>query len=197
MNKEKAEKIVTITLTDERPVKVKNGQWPVMASASNDRDHNNQEIFRRHYLRVRIHDTGTDLETHNPHPDGRCLVYGWYESSYQGESGAQAGYRCQIEDVVPTIRQVGERINAPQWLADECVADLPAVEEEKNNPVESVSEPLEALCVKWIADERQYRSQVDEARKAGTPHSGMLAHADQLAECRRQLQEAAHLVVAP
>lgn len=129
MNKEKADKIVTITLTDERPVKVKNGLWPVMASASHDRDHNNQEIFRRHFLRVRIHDTGADNENHNPHADGRCIVYGWYESSYQGESGAQAGYRCKIEDVVETIRKVGERIAAPQWLVDECVADLPAVEE--------------------------------------------------------------------
>lgn len=127
MNKEKAEKVVTVTLTDERPVMVKNGLWPVMASATHDRDHNNQEIFRRHYLRVRIHDTGADNESHNPHPDNRCLVYGWYESSYQTESGAQAGYRCQIEDVVATIRKVGERIGAPEWLIDGCVADLPAV----------------------------------------------------------------------
>lgn len=131
MNKEKADKIVTITLTDERPVKVTNGKWPVMASASLDRDHRNQEIFRRYYLRVRIHDTGADNENHNPHPDGKCLVYGWYETSWQGEHGAQAGYRCDIGNVVTTIRTVGERIGAPQHLIDECVADLPATEEKE------------------------------------------------------------------
>jgi len=48
----------------------------------------------------------------------------------------------------------------------------------------------EKLVQKWTANERQYRSQVAEARKAGTPCAGMLAHADQLAECRRELQVA-------
>lgn len=51
-----------------------------------------------------------------------------------------------------------------------------------------------ALCAEWIRDERQYRAQVDEARRAGTPCSGMLAHADQLAICRRALQEKFELV---
>ena len=48
----------------------------------------------------------------------------------------------------------------------------------------------EKLVQKWTANERQYRSQVAEARKAGTACAGMLAHADQLAECRRELQAA-------
>ena len=55
----------------------------------------------------------------------------------------------------------------------------------------------EKLVYKWIASERQYRSQVAEARKAGTPCAGMLAHADQLAECRRELQAAFELVILP
>lgn len=125
MNKLHADKVSTITLTDARPIKVRNGDWPVMASASHDTDHNNQEIFRRHYLRVRIHDTGADNETHNPHADGACIVYGWYESSWQGEHGSQCGYRCQIDEVVETIRRVGEYIDAPLWLIDQCVGDLP------------------------------------------------------------------------
>jgi hypothetical protein len=55
----------------------------------------------------------------------------------------------------------------------------------------------EKLVQKWTANERQYRSQVAEARKAGTPCAGMLAHADQLAECRRELQAAFELVILP
>jgi len=58
-------------------------------------------------------------------------------------------------------------------------------------------EAAEKLALKWIASERQYRSQVAEARKAGTPCAGMLAHADQLAECRRELQVAFALVILP
>ena len=58
-------------------------------------------------------------------------------------------------------------------------------------------EIAEKLVQKWTANERQYRSQVAEARKAGTPCAGMLAHADQLAECRRELQAAFELVILP
>ena len=55
----------------------------------------------------------------------------------------------------------------------------------------------EKLVQKWTSNERQYRSQVEEARKAGTACAGMLAHADQLAECRRELQVAFALVMLP
>lgn len=195
MTKIEAEKVYNITLTEERPVRVKNGLWPVVAKASHDRDHNNQEIFRRHYLRVRQHDTGADLDRLIPHPDGQCLVYGWYESSYQGEHGAQAGYRCDLADVVETIRTVGEAIDAPQWLIDQCVGDLPTVDltDEPTIVLPPAYSP-EELCNRWITEEQQYRSQVAEAREKGTPYSAMMAHADQLAACRRQLQEAAQLV---
>lgn len=133
MTKETADKKHTITLTDERPVTVKTQYWPVIAKASKDRDHNNQDLFRRYYIRVRQHDTGAgivgDETTLTAHPDGRCLVYGWHSSSWQGESGSQAGYRCHIDDIVATIRQVGDRIGAPQDMIDDCVADLPATDE--------------------------------------------------------------------
>ena len=58
-------------------------------------------------------------------------------------------------------------------------------------------EQATSLCNRWIAAERQYRAQVTEARAAGTPCAAMLAHADQLAECRRELQRAASFVVKP
>lgn len=47
---------------------------------------------------------------------------------------------------------------------------------------------------KWIAAEQQYRAQCREATLAGTPHFAMAAHADQLRECRRELQTAFGLV---
>ena len=54
----------------------------------------------------------------------------------------------------------------------------------------------ETLVVKWAKDERQYRAQVAEAMKAGTPFQAMAAHADQLRECRRELQRAFGLPVS-
>lgn len=53
---------------------------------------------------------------------------------------------------------------------------------------------IETLVEKWIRDEKQYRDQVAEARKVNTPWVGMMAHADQLAACRREAQEAFWLV---
>lgn len=59
------------------------------------------------------------------------------------------------------------------------------------------AEIAEKLCTQWIKDERQYRAQVSEARAAGTPWSAMMAHADQLSECRRALQVVFGLVMHP
>lgn len=143
MTTEIKDKKHTITLTDERPVIVRDWSWPVVAKASEDTDHNNQELFRRYYLRVRLHaKSSSDQEKMQwygalkegapalaPDEDGRCLVYGWYESSHQFESGSQAGYRATMDNVVEIIRKVGERIGAPEHLIDECVADLPVKEE--------------------------------------------------------------------
>lgn len=45
------------------------------------------------------------------------------------------------------------------------------------------------LLIQWERAEKQYRSQVAEARAAVTPWAGMLAHATQLAECRAALEK--------
>ena len=107
----------TITLTGRAPVTIDEAVWPVVARAAKDRDHNNQELFRRYYLTVR------------KHADGRALVYGTYSTSWQGEEGKRGGYQIDKEaDVAATIAEVGELIGAPQSVIDECVADLPAEE---------------------------------------------------------------------
>jgi hypothetical protein len=135
---------ITLTLTDARPMRVRKDLWPIIAKASQDRDHNNQEIFRRHYLRVRMHgvrvgdaDRAVDYYGGDkggapllaPHPDGRVVVVGWYESSYRGEHGAEAGYVTTLEEAPAIIRQVGEAIGAPEHLITECCGDLPPVDE--------------------------------------------------------------------
>ena len=59
-----------------------------------------------------------------------------------------------------------------------------------------MKDTAEKLATKWIAAERQYRDQVREAMIAGTACGGMAAHADQLRECRRELQTAFGLVAS-
>lgn len=63
--------------------------------------------------------------------------------------------------------------------------------------VQALKHKAEQLTEKWIKDERQYRSQVKEAREKGSTWQAKLAHADQLSECRRALQEAFGLVMHP
>lgn len=138
---------LTITLTDARPMRVSKILWPLVAKASEDRDHNNQELFRRYYLRVRQHAVKLPDGEPNamewygskdgapttlaPHKDGRVVVYGWYESSHQGESGMEAGYATTLDEAADAIRRVGQAIGAPENLITECCGDLPPVEEDE------------------------------------------------------------------
>jgi hypothetical protein len=111
---------ITLVLTDERPIKVKKEAWPVVASA---KDYDNQYEFqanRTWHLRVR------------QHADGRCIVTGTYDTAFQGERGARAGYRVAAGDddaLIQAIRDAAEAIGKPE-LAAACIADLPAQTEE-------------------------------------------------------------------
>ena len=59
-----------------------------------------------------------------------------------------------------------------------------------------MKDTAEKLATKWIAAERQYRDQVREATHQGQLCPAMQAHADQLRECRRELQTAFGLVAS-
>lgn len=136
---------IILRLTDARPMRVRRSLWPIVAKASEDRDHNNQELNKRYYLRVRQHARlltpgeadamewyGADREeapSLAPHPDGRVVVVGWSESSWQGEHGASAGHVTTLDEAPAVIRRVGEAIGAPEYLIDECCNDLPPVDE--------------------------------------------------------------------
>jgi hypothetical protein len=52
-----------------------------------------------------------------------------------------------------------------------------------------MKDTLKQLANKWRKVEQKYREQVEEARRAGTPAAGMQAHADQLRECRTELEK--------
>lgn len=131
MNTQVATDTVAIALSTARPLRVKKGCWPLVTKAKEDTDHNNQELFRRYYLYVRQHaraipgDADTCLA---PHPDNRVVVYGYYSSSWQGESGITAGYVCTLDEAADMLRTVGEEIGADESLIRRAIADLPEID---------------------------------------------------------------------
>lgn len=49
------------------------------------------------------------------------------------------------------------------------------------------------LIARWEKDAKQYRAQIEEARKAGTPFDQMLATATTLEQCAKDLRKVAIL----
>ena len=107
---------LTIMLTDRQPVRITKDDWPIIASA---RDWDNEHEFqanRKWKLFVRQHE------------DGRCIVYGIYDTQWQRESDRRHGVLIDsIDDAPSSIKSVAESIGADETLADNCIADLPAV----------------------------------------------------------------------
>lgn len=113
-------KKLTITLTNRPPVSVDTEVWQKVASAS---DHDNQyecQANRRWDLFVR------QCQTED---DDRCIVYGVYNTAYQGEPDRRGGEIVDsIEEVPAAVKRVAEYLGFEERLADECIADLPAEE---------------------------------------------------------------------
>lgn len=130
----------TITLTDRRPVKIYEDEWPVIAHGQY-RDHDNQYEFqanRKWKCDIRV----------RQHADGRTLVYGVYDydTEVQNERGFTARAGLLLDGARPTaripeaIRTVGATIAAAATeaghdagahisaVARKCIAALPAVE---------------------------------------------------------------------
>ena len=107
---------LTITLTDRQPVRISKDEWPIIASARDwDNEHESQ-ANRRWKLNVRQHE------------DGRCIVYGIYDTAWQNESDKRGGQLVDhIAEVPAVIKDVSEYLGFDETLADHCIADLPAV----------------------------------------------------------------------
>lgn len=109
----------TITLTDRAPVKIDEEAWPLIASAE---WHDGQvRCQANHEYTIRVRE----------HADGRRIVYGIYDTTWQGGQGRRAGYLLPDADMAATVRaieEVSERIGDAHGVADACIADLPAEE---------------------------------------------------------------------
>lgn len=122
---------LTITLTGRAPVKIDRDEWPVLASAQDDKndDRNNIESQANRTWDWRV--------TVRKHADGRIIVYAryQYDTHYQGESGANYRRGELLESGVDPISAI-QRVCADMEklvddgvfarLAHECIAHLPA-----------------------------------------------------------------------
>lgn len=123
----------TVTLTDQAPVKIRDEQWPEVASgdwAAHDNKYEFQANRKwRLWIKVR------------QHSDGRLLVYGGYtyDTAFQGEanvSGKFGELLAADDDVIAAIRRVGRDLGSVHDVAaeheravvQECIAALPAHE---------------------------------------------------------------------
>lgn len=131
-----------IRLTDARPVRIVAADWPCLAAARQDwwNGELESQANRSSYWRLRVRRRGS-----------QWLVYGWYEHGTQwrgeeshehyrgerldcGDSDEEAQVAAVIEAVKRVCSDLGDlpaySDDASQWelLAQECIADLPAVE---------------------------------------------------------------------
>ncbi len=103
----------TITLTDRAPVRIRDDRWEVIASGLWFEGQYDFQANRSDWLKVR------------QHADGRTLVYGGYNTKYQGGTSLRGGeLLAKGADIAAAINRVAETIGAQ--CAAECIANLPA-----------------------------------------------------------------------
>lgn len=122
----KKKKVITIVLSDRRPVKINAAEWPILA-------------------RVDAHDGKVECQantlwciTVRESPDGRRIVYGWCRRGNGGQPigwrGAEGGFLIESkgkvadeDETVRAIRRVAGIIG-DDGLGDECISSLPEEE---------------------------------------------------------------------
>ena len=127
-----AKKTRTITLTDRRPARIVEEDWPILAKAQDDSYHGNDYCRRQQAL------AQGELDRYSlivrEHEDGRVLVYAVIHgaTAWTGTRDYRGGEMLDDEaDVVAAIRRVGGTAvgrGMPERLIDECIGDLPAEE---------------------------------------------------------------------
>jgi hypothetical protein len=121
----------TITLTDRRPVRIVEEDWPVIAMSADDSwnhpDYSryqqalNQGELDKYSIRVR------------QHADGRTIVYAVFvgATAWTGNGDKRDGEILKsktginYDDIVASIKEVGEACGLPEHVINDCIADLP------------------------------------------------------------------------
>lgn len=114
----------TITLTDRRPIQIREDEWPIIAVGDqrpgDTRNGTPVPDYEtdRHSIRVR------------QHADGRAIVYGVIDAAtaWTGTEDWRGGELliAPDADLAAAIRRVGESGEIIESVIRECIADLPA-----------------------------------------------------------------------
>lgn len=119
----------TITLTGRRPVKIDEGEWPIIASAVDDSyDSTDYSRYEQSRSRGELDEYSVRVRQHQ---DGRSIVYAVYRaaSAWTGNESRSGGEVLDKgADIAAAIRRVGEDSKIPDRVIRECIADLPAEE---------------------------------------------------------------------
>ena len=101
----------TITLTNARPVRIEEDNWPIIAQASGEKDRSTNHIIVRH------------------HADGRTIVYAvrLYIDEYH-RAGLVLDESVTLDNLLPYISSVGEAAGVPDGIIRQCISDLPPVD---------------------------------------------------------------------
>lgn len=111
---------LTITMTDRPPVKVSKKIWTLVAQSKDwDGEH---ECQANRTWKVSVRQCQRN-------GDDRCIVYGSFYSGWSGEDTISAGVIIDnINNAPEAIKDIVEKINGTDSLAQNCIADLPAEE---------------------------------------------------------------------
>jgi hypothetical protein len=106
---------MTIGMTGRAPVKIDGDAWIIIAEADEKNGETDYQASRWWEINVRRNN------------DGRAIVYGQYDSVWQGDSSIAGGELVAPgDDIVAAIIRVGETIGASVRLVDRCIGELPA-----------------------------------------------------------------------
>lgn len=119
----------TITLTNRPPVKIKEENWPVIASAK-DEDWDTQ-------YESQANQTWKWSIAVRRHKDGRAIIYATYTHTSQwagsndtyDRQGEYLAYKdVPLEHICTAITSVCARMQGERWdsIKDQCIAGLPA-----------------------------------------------------------------------
>lgn len=116
-----------ITLTDRRPVTIKEDEWPVVARGTGDSYSGGDPS--RHQQALGQGEVDRYYLTARQHTDGRTIVYAVLDaaSAWTHTEDRREGDLLDVgTDVAAAIRRVGERCELPDSVIRECIASLPA-----------------------------------------------------------------------
>lgn len=121
----------TITLTDRRPVRIDEADWPIVAKGAGDSYRGSD--YGRYQQALAQGECDQYSIRVRQHADGRAIVYAIVDAA-AGAWGQPAGgtdHRGGVllepgADIPGAIRAVGERAGLPAGVIDDCIAALPA-----------------------------------------------------------------------